>query len=98
LNPHELKLLLCGNQWPSWTLDDLLNFIEPSHGFTRERFISQKKETFDIFKIRIFLKFSPGFMKFLNVMLELDGLERKSVVQFITGCSSLPPGGMSYPI
>ena len=37
-NPHELKLLLCGNQWPSWTLDDLLNYIEPSHGFTRERF------------------------------------------------------------
>jgi E3 ubiquitin-protein ligase HECTD1 len=38
-NPHELKLLLCGNQWPSWTLDDLLNYIEPSHGFTRERFV-----------------------------------------------------------
>ena len=38
-NPHELKLLLCGNQWPSWTLDDLLNYIEPSHGFTRERFL-----------------------------------------------------------
>ena len=38
-NPHELKLLLCGNQWPSWALDDLLNYIEPSHGFTRERFV-----------------------------------------------------------
>ncbi|CAF4304478.1 unnamed protein product, partial [Adineta steineri] len=73
-NPHELRLLLCGNQWPSWTLDDLLNYIEPSHGFTRE---------------------SPGFMKFLNVMMELDGVERKSVVQFITGCSSLPPGGLA---
>ncbi|CAF0944585.1 unnamed protein product [Adineta steineri] len=73
-NPHELKLLLCGNQWPSWALDDLLNYIEPSHGFTRE---------------------SPGFMKFLNVMMELDGVERKSVVQFITGCSSLPPGGLA---
>ncbi|CAF1239989.1 unnamed protein product [Adineta ricciae] len=73
-NPQELKLLLCGNQWPSWSLDDLLNYIEPSHGFTRE---------------------SPGFMKFLNVMMELDGMERKSVVQFITGCSSLPPGGLA---
>jgi hypothetical protein len=40
--------------------------------------------------------FSPGFTKFLNVMLELDGLERKSVVQFITGCSSLPPGGLYF--
>lgn len=38
---------------------------------------------------------SPGFVKFLNVMLALDGLERKSVVQFITGCSSLPPGGLA---
>jgi E3 ubiquitin-protein ligase HECTD1 len=38
-NPHELKLLLCGNQWPSWTLDELLNYIESSHGFTRERFV-----------------------------------------------------------
>ncbi|CAF1193643.1 unnamed protein product [Rotaria magnacalcarata] len=73
-NSHELKLLLCGNQCPSWTLEDLLNYIEPSHGFTRD---------------------SPGFTKFLNVMLELDGLERKSVVQFITGCSSLPPGGLA---
>ncbi|CAF2541147.1 unnamed protein product [Rotaria sp. Silwood2] len=73
-NPHELQLVLCGNQWPSWTLDDLLTYIEPSHGFTRE---------------------SAGFTKFLNVMLALDGLERKSVVQFITGCSSLPPGGLA---
>ncbi|CAF0845992.1 unnamed protein product [Adineta ricciae] len=73
-NPQELQLVLCGNQWPSWILDDLLTYIEPSHGFTRE---------------------SPGFTKFLNVMLALDGLERKSVVQFITGCSSLPPGGLA---
>jgi len=29
-------------------------------------------------------------------MLALDGFERKSVVQFITGCSSLPPGGLYY--
>ena len=29
-------------------------------------------------------------------MLELDGNERKSVVQFITGCSSLPPGGTLF--
>ncbi|CAM4755870.1 unnamed protein product [Rotaria magnacalcarata] len=73
-NPSELQLILCGNQWPSWTLDDLLTHIEPNHGFTRE---------------------SVGFTKFLNVMLALDGLERKSVVQFITGCSSLPPGGLA---
>jgi hypothetical protein len=52
---------------------------------------------FDLLKYLIDLSFfSPGFTKFLNVMLALDGLERKSVVQFITGCSSLPPGGLYF--
>lgn len=90
-NPHELKLLLCGNQWPSWTLDDLLNYIEPSHGFSRERFVDGLMIT--IIETHDLSLSSPGFSKFLNVMLELDGMERKSVVQFVTGCSSLPPGG-----
>lgn len=42
-NPHEVRLLLCGNQWPSWTLDDLLNYIEPSHGFTRDRSVFPRR-------------------------------------------------------
>ena len=61
--------------------------------------VSQKKSwSTEINKNKIFylLFFSPGFTKFLNVMLSLDGLERKSVVQFITGCSSLPPGGLYF--
>lgn len=38
---------------------------------------------------------SPGFQKFVNVLCSLNGDERKSFLQFTTGCSSLPPGGLA---
>lgn len=38
---------------------------------------------------------SPGFQKFVNVLCSLNGDERKSLLQFTTGCSSLPPGGLA---
>jgi E3 ubiquitin-protein ligase HECTD1 len=60
--------------------------------------LQEKGLSVEIRKIKlsfIVVFFSPGFTKFLNVMLALDGFERKSVVQFITGCSSLPPGGLA---
>lgn len=39
--------------------------------------------------------FSPGFLKFVNVMVAMNSEERKSFLQFTTGCSSLPPGGLA---
>lgn len=39
--------------------------------------------------------FSPGFLKFVNVMVSFTSEERKSFLQFTTGCSSLPPGGLA---
>lgn len=39
-NPEELRLMLCGQQAPQWTREDLLNYTEPKLGYTRERFIS----------------------------------------------------------
>jgi E3 ubiquitin-protein ligase HECTD1 len=57
--------------------------------------LQEKGLSIEINKIINFCFLSPGFTKFLNVMLALDGFERKSVVQFITGCSSLPPGGLA---
>ena len=39
--------------------------------------------------------FSPGFQRFVNVVCALDADERKAFVQFVTGCSSLPPGGLA---
>ena len=34
-SPHEVCLLLCGEQMPSWTKDDILNYTEPKFGYTR---------------------------------------------------------------
>ena len=39
-SPEELRLVLCGDQVPSWTREDVIAFTEPKLGFTRERFVS----------------------------------------------------------
>uniref|UniRef100_H2XKE2 E3 ubiquitin-protein ligase n=1 Tax=Ciona intestinalis TaxID=7719 RepID=H2XKE2_CIOIN len=38
---------------------------------------------------------SRGFLHLVNVICDLTGHERKSFLQFATGCSSLPPGGLA---
>lgn len=38
-SPEELRLMLCGQQAPHWTREDLLNYTEPKLGYTRERYI-----------------------------------------------------------
>ncbi|XP_034937703.1 E3 ubiquitin-protein ligase HECTD1 isoform X2 [Chelonus insularis] len=72
-SPEEVRAMLCGEQNPHWTREDLLNYTEPKLGYTRE---------------------SPGFQRFVNVLLSLTGSERKAFLQFATGCSALPPGGL----
>ncbi|ESO05310.1 hypothetical protein HELRODRAFT_111260 [Helobdella robusta] len=74
LNPLELQTILCGDQCPKWSLEDILNFTEPKLGYTKD---------------------SPGFQRFVNVMLKMNADQRKSFLQFATGCSSLPPGGLA---
>ncbi len=39
--------------------------------------------------------FSPGFQRFVNVVARFTPDERKAFLQFATGCSSLPPGGLA---
>ncbi|KRT81883.1 hypothetical protein AMK59_5650 [Oryctes borbonicus] len=77
-SPDEMRVMLCGDQNPHWTRDDLLNYTEPKLGYTKD---------------------SPGFLRFVNVLLEMTPEERKAFLQFTTGCSSLPPGGLAnlYP-
>lgn len=77
-SPSELRLLLCGDQSPSWTREDILNYTEPKLGYSRD---------------------SPGFQRFVNVLTGMNADERKAFLQFTTGCSSLPPGGLAnlYP-
>ncbi|CAI4227539.1 unnamed protein product [Auanema sp. JU1783] len=42
-----------------------------------------------------YTKESPGFLRFVDVMVGLNAQERKNFLQFATGCSSLPPGGLA---
>lgn len=35
--PVELQLLMSGDQAPSWTYDEIINFTEPKLGYTKER-------------------------------------------------------------
>ena len=35
---YELKLLVCGEQTPNWTREDILNFTEPKYGYTKDRY------------------------------------------------------------
>lgn len=73
-SPAELRTILCGDQAPDWTREDIMSYTEPKLGYTRE---------------------SPCFQKLANVLLSLSPDERKSFLQFTTGCSSLPPGGLA---
>lgn len=36
-SPGELITMLCGDQCPQWTRDDIIQYTEPKLGFTRER-------------------------------------------------------------
>jgi E3 ubiquitin-protein ligase HECTD1 len=72
--PDEARLMICGEQHPEWSKEDLLNYTEPKLGYSKD---------------------SPGFLRFVNVLMSFTGPERKAFLQFTTGCSSLPPGGLS---
>ncbi|XP_062863374.1 E3 ubiquitin-protein ligase HECTD1 isoform X2 [Trichomycterus rosablanca] len=71
---NEVQMILCGNQSPSWTAEDIVNYTEPKLGYTRD---------------------SPGFMRFVRVLCGMSSDERKAFLQFTTGCSTLPPGGLA---
>lgn len=36
-NPDEVRIMLCGDQSPTWTREDLLNYTEPKLGYTKDR-------------------------------------------------------------
>ena len=42
---------------------------------------------------------SPAFLRLVNVLVGLTGEQRKAFLQFTTGSSTLPPGGLAnlYP-
>ncbi|XP_039598295.1 E3 ubiquitin-protein ligase HECTD1 isoform X8 [Polypterus senegalus] len=71
---EEVQMILCGNQSPSWTAEDIINYTEPKLGYTRD---------------------SAGFVRFVRVLCSMSSDERKAFLQFTTGCSTLPPGGLA---
>jgi len=42
-----------------------------------------------------YTKDSRGFLDLVEILVEMKGYQRKSFLQFATGCSSLPPGGLA---
>lgn len=36
-NPDEMRVMLCGDQNPQWTREDLLNYTDPKLGYTKDR-------------------------------------------------------------
>lgn len=36
-SPDEVRKILCGDQHPEWTKDDLLNYTEPKLGYSKDR-------------------------------------------------------------
>lgn len=73
-SPDELRLMLCGDQAPLWSREDIMAYTEPKLGYARD---------------------SPGFLRLVNILVGLTAEERKAFLQFTTGCSSLPPGGLA---
>lgn len=35
---EEIRLILCGEQTPNWTREDIISYTEPKLGFTKERY------------------------------------------------------------
>lgn len=44
----EVQMILCGNQSPSWTADDVINYTEPKLGYTRDRFVHKTSILFPL--------------------------------------------------
>lgn len=38
-SPSELQMILCGDQAPQWTQEDIINYTEPKLGYTKDRLI-----------------------------------------------------------
>lgn len=38
-SPEEVRVMLCGDQNPQWTREDLLTYTEPKLGYTRDRLV-----------------------------------------------------------
>lgn len=38
-SPEEVRVMLCGDQNPQWSREDVINYTEPKLGYTRDRWV-----------------------------------------------------------
>lgn len=61
-SPEEVRAMLCGEQDPQWTKEDLLNYTEPKLGYTRERYIFHFHEFIHTISISIVLTLEFAYL------------------------------------
>lgn len=43
-NPHEARKMICGEQHPAWTREELINYTEPKLGYSKERYVNKNHD------------------------------------------------------
>lgn len=66
--PSEVRVMLCGDQNPQWSRDDLLNYTEPKLGYTKDRLVT----TFHYLNIYIFIHIRVILFQFRLYILLSD--------------------------
>ena len=82
--PYELQLLVCGEQSPEWTRDDILNYTEPKYGYTRDRLVDiEVRSLFEVLLLEIGRCYgadsTPFEMPFRFAEIEFFGFWPKSL-------------------
>jgi len=72
---------------PAEVLVTLCGELEPQ--WTKEDLLNYTEPKYG------YTKDSPAYQRFINVMMRLDGAQRKAFLSFATGCPTLPPGGLA---
>ena len=96
-SPSEVKTIVCGDQCPEFTKEDLMrysfaSFLQKNTNFNTNSFSQCYRYTEP--KLG-YTRESPAFLRFVNVLIGFTAAERKAFLQFTTGCSSLPPGNFT---
>lgn len=55
-SPSELQMILCGDQTPQWTHEDIVNYTEPKLGYTKDRYASHLRSVDEYILLNHFLK------------------------------------------
>lgn len=58
-SPDEARMMICGEQHPQWTREDLINYTEPKLGYSKDRFVAKLYSAFLLFNcLFVFFIFS----------------------------------------